>query len=370
MARSEHHPNGLIHYNPQLSYRGYTLFCADDHQTLLLDMEGSVVHRWQFDGGINNAELLPSGNLIALMKRPPDISGQRGLNGLAAGVVELDWNSNVVWKFEDPWIHHDYERLSNGNTLMIKWEPIPKTLVKRIKGGYHHEDDDSGQMMGDVVIEVTPAGEILRNWKSWSQLDTTKDVICPIEHRREWTHANSISVAPNGDWLVSLRNTSTIVQVNPRSGKVRWRWNGVTSHQHDVNYSSEKTITIFDNGLHRRGIDFSRVIEIDAKTKEVVWEYTDNPPFSFFTVMGGSARVLPNGNVFICETAKGQFFEVTRDKKVVWEYINPFFSENPRLGAGRMNNVYRVHRYGVDYLGLDGRDLNPDNFANLNRLYS
>ncbi len=26
MARSEHHPNGLIHYNPQLSHRGYTLF--------------------------------------------------------------------------------------------------------------------------------------------------------------------------------------------------------------------------------------------------------------------------------------------------------------------------------------------------------
>jgi hypothetical protein len=26
-------------------------------------------------------------------------------------------------------------------------------------------------------------------------------------------------------------------------------------------------------------------------------------------------------------------FEVTRDRKVVWEYINPIFVHNPRLGG-------------------------------------
>lgn len=370
MARSEHHPNGLIHYNPQLSYRGYTLFSADKNKTFLIDMQGRIVHRWQFDGGLTNAEILPNGNLIAMMNPAPEMAGQRGLNGLAAGMVELDWASNVVWRFEDPWLHHDYQRMPNGNTLIIKWVPITKTLVKRIKGGYDHKDDDAGTMLGDAIIEVDPEGVIIREWQSWSVLDLKKDLICPLEHRREWTHANSISLAPNGDWLVSLRNVSTVIQINPRSGKQRWRWNGVTSHQHDVNYSGDQTISIFDNGLHRRGIDFSRVIEIDAKSKEIVWEYTDNPPFSFFTVMGGSARVLPNGNVLICETSKGQFFEVTRDKKVVWEYINPFFVPNPRLGYGRMNLVFRVHRYGPDYPGLAAKELNPANWANLNRLWA
>jgi hypothetical protein len=60
---------------------------------------------------------------------------------------------------------------------------------------------------------------------------------------------------------------------------------------------------------------------------------------------------------------------VTRDKKVVWEYINPFFFSNPRLG-GRMNLVFRAHRYAQDAPALAGRDLDPGRYANLNRLYA
>ena len=65
MARSEHHPNGLIHHNPQLSYRGYTLFSANSKEAFLIDMEGRFVHRWRSEKGITNPELLPNGNLVA-----------------------------------------------------------------------------------------------------------------------------------------------------------------------------------------------------------------------------------------------------------------------------------------------------------------
>ena len=85
--------------------------------------------------------------------------------------------------------------------------------------------------------------------------------------------------------------------------------------------------------------------------------------------MGGGVDRLPNNNMLICETAKGQFFEVTRDKKVVWAYINPFFVSNHRLG-GRMNLVFRAHRYGVDHPALRERGLDPDRYRNLNRLYA
>ena len=84
--------------------------------------------------------------------------------------------------------------------------------------------------------------------------------------------------------------------------------------------------------------------------------------------MQGSADRLPNGNTLICEAAKGHLFEVTPDKKVVWEYINPFFEINRRMG-GRINLVARAHRYGPDYPGVADKDLDPDRLANLNRLY-
>lgn len=369
MARSEHHPSGLIHYNPELSFRGYTLFTANHTQALLIDMHGRVVHRWEDSRGITNAELLPNGNLIAMMMPSESAEGQRGLNGQAAGCFELDWAGNVVWEYNDPWIHHDYQRLPNGNTLLVKWQELPKSLVRRIKGGYNEDGDDPTRMLGDMVIEVDANGNVLKTWKSWDHFDPKTEIICPLDHRLEWSHCNSLSLAPNGDWLMSFRRINLIAEISAKSGKIKWKLaDGTTAHQHDAKYTDKGTITLFDNGVHRRGIEYSRALELDAKTRKVVWEYADDPPFSFYTVMGGSVQRLPNGNTLICETSKGQFFEVTHGKKVVWEYISPFFVSNPRVG-GRMNMVFRAHRYGPEHSALADRDLDPARYANLNRLY-
>jgi hypothetical protein len=370
MARSEHHPDGLIHYNPQLAYRGYTLFSAGGDSALLIDMEGRVVHQWRDARGIANPELLPNGHLLTLSAPSREVEGQRGLNGQAASCFELDWDGNPVWEYADPWIHHDYERLPDGNTLLVKWLPMPKSAVRRVKGGYHDPDDDPGHMLGDVVLEVDPNGTTVRSWKSWQHFDPATEIICPLDHRMEWSHCNSISLTPSGDWLLSFRRISMLAEVHAGSGAIKWKWaDGTTSHQHDAKYSGPNTITVFDNGVHRRGVEYSRALEIDATSLEILWEYADDPPFSFYSLMGGGVDALPNGNMLICETAKGQFFEVTRDRKVVWEYINPFYVRNRRLG-GRINMAFRAHRYGVDHPALEGRDLDPARHANLNRLYA
>ena len=39
------------------------------------------------------------------------------------------------------------------------------------------------------------------------------------------------------------------------------------------------------------------------------------------------AQRLTNGNTLICSGADGRLFEVTAQKEIVWEYINPFFDE-------------------------------------------
>ena len=369
MARTEHHPTGLIHYNPRLSFRGYTLFTAQMNNAFLIDPKGRFVHRWQHERGITNAELLPNGNLLALTMPSPEVQGQRGLNGQAAACVELDWDNNILWEYNDPWIHHDQKRLANGNTLLLRWEPMPKRLIKRISGGYNATGDDPKHMLGDTVLEVTPEGSIVRKWRSWEHLDPEIDMICPLDDRREWTHANSIDTAPNGDWVISFRRISTIIRVSPKRGEIKWRFNDESvRHQHDARFISSNRATFFDNGVHRKGIEYSRAVEISTRSKKIVWSYMDNPPFTLYTLMGGSVERLPNGNTLICETSKGHFLEVTQDGKVVWEYINPMFSTNPRLG-GRMNMVFKVHRYSSGYPGLNGRKLKPDNLANLNQLY-
>lgn len=368
MGRAHHHPVGLIYYEPQACFRGYTLF-SGDNGGLLIDMEGRICHRWDNERGVQYGNLLDNGNLLCRAAPSPDVEGQRGLNGQTACVFEMDWDGNVLWEYKDEWLHHDHERLPNGNTLLIRWERMSEELTSRIQGGYRSDDDDQ-QMLGDVVLEVDRDGRVVREWKSWEHLDVEEDVICPLEHRMEWTHCNSIYVTPDGDWIVSMRRIDTIAVIDRETGAFKWKWGpGAISHQHDAKFLDNGNVMLFDNGVHARGPSFSRVLEIDPETKETVWSYRASPAFSMFSFMGSGADRLPNGNTLIAECQSGRIFEVTRDKGVVWEYINPFFRDNPRLGD-RMNMVWRAHRYGPDHPALEGRDLDPAQYANLNRLYA
>jgi hypothetical protein len=128
-------------------------------------------------------------------------------------------------------------------------------------------------------------------------------------------------------------------------------------------------VLLFDNGSHRRGqgVPYSRVIEIDPATNQIVWEYRGEPPFSFYSPVISSAERLPNGNTLICEGSAGRLFEVTPDKEIVWEYINPVFTPGAGAAGGgpldASNAVFRAHRYGPDYPALQGKDLDPAHYA-------
>ena len=59
-------------------------------------------------------------------------------------------------------------------------------------------------------------------------------------------------------------------------------------------------------------------------------------------------------------------FEVTRKGEIVWEYVWPRYLNF----IGRTTNmVWRVHRYPPDYPGLEGKDLDPDRLAWVNRIW-
>jgi len=102
--------------------------------------------------------------------------------------------------------------------------------------------------------------------------------------------------------------------------------------------------------------DYSRVLEFNPKTYEVVWEYTQTNPTAdldgdgiikgnerkFFTAFMGSAQRLANGNTLITESNSGRVFEVTKEKEVVWEYIARTTSSGmpEQVGAA----VYRAYK--------------------------
>ena len=377
MGWSLHHPNGLIYYASQNCYRGYTVFSnLRGHDANLIDMEGRICHRWHSDQGINYAYLLDNGNLLLLTGAPGDPAGTGGLGGSGAALLELDWENNVVWEFRDPLLHHDFERLPNGNTLALLWEALTPEMTVQVLGGY--ESSDGPQVMyGDVVKEITPRGEVVDVWRSFEHLSFEEDTICPLESRREWTHGNTLNVTANGDLLVSYRSTSTVGIVDRATGSFRWKWGpGQISHQHQPTFLDNGRVLLFDNGSHRLApsTNYSRLIEVDPETNEIMWEYRGDPPISFYSYQISGAQRLPNENTLICEGAPGRLFEVTPNNQIVWEYINPMFAASGQVVGGTVtgqaNSIFRAHRYGPGHPALAGKDLDPQHYANLNRLYA
>jgi uncharacterized protein (UPF0248 family) len=121
------------------------------------------------------------------------------------------------------------------------------------------------------------------------------------------------------------------------------------AQQHDPRPLPNGNVLIFDNGTHRpdHPATFSRVIEVDPRTSEIVWEYVDQSLFEFFSPYISGAQRLANGNTLICEGVHGRIFEVTRAGEVVWEYVSPYFFHEP--GRPGLNNwVFRAFRYTRD----------------------
>jgi hypothetical protein len=148
---------------------------------------------------------------------------------------------------------------------------------------------------------------------------------------------------PDGNILVSFRTNSTVAMINRQTGAIYWKLGAPPlSGQHAPYILSNGNMLLFDNGPHRldNTFPFSRVLEINPATKEIVWKYQDTPEWSFYSPRISNAQRLPNGNTLISEGFFGRLFEVTREGDTVWEYVNPYF-------VGPLNRVARVFRYSA-----------------------
>jgi hypothetical protein len=377
MAWLVNRPIGLTYSAPG-AFEGFTFFCSvRGHHASVLDMQGRIVHQWHHPEGIQHLKLLENGHLLIQTLPTPDSGPLHEIGGSAGAMIELDRDGNTVWEHRDLTQHHDYVRLANGNTVYLAWETIPKEISDQIQGGYHNPEDPE-QMWGDVVREIDPAGNLVTEWRSWEHLDFDLDVICPLESHKEWTHANSLEVLENGDWLISFRLTSTVVIVDRSSGDIRWRWGPTNahpehdkkfgppalSHQHNAQMLPNGNVMVFDNGCHRRGgPSWSRIVEIDPATYEFEWTYAGRTILEFYSFMVSGAQRLPNGNTLITEGASGRILEVTMGHVPVWEYISPWTVPS-RFGPSPA--VFRAYRYAPDDPRLAGYDFSADRHTELN----
>jgi hypothetical protein len=213
---------------------------------------------------------------------------------------------------------------------------------------------EAGKMYSDYLAEVTRAGKTVWEWRTWEHLDPEADGIAEVQAPRTmWAQGNSVQELPDGDILASFRPTSTVVRICRSTGKLLWKLGPpAVSGQHAPTLLTNGNILIFDNGTHRLddSMPYSRAIEVNPATKEIVWKYQDHPSWNFFSPRMGIAQRLANGNTLLTESSFGRFFEVTNEGQIVWEYVNPFFGR-PFFGGpvgSETNQVFRALRYSPE----------------------
>lgn len=371
-------PVGLTLYDPGKCSPGYTLFCPlASPAVYLMDMTGEVVHMWLV-GMSPSKRTTPHAKYL----------GESRILYESDWLTEMDWKGNVVWQYkpegsdDDPhggagsiaWDpkyrarhnHHDFQRLPNGNTLILASERVT------------NEDISPHQLTSDYFVEIAPDGRPVWVWHSdrhfdeFGFSDEARRLIseAPGSHMGlpwgDYLHTNTLEVLPAnelasdderfkpGNILSCHRNTNTIFIVDKSSGKVVWWWGrDQLVGPHHPNMLPNGHIIVYDNGgqagYPRRTRIFTRLIELNPATGQIVWQYVHQPRrfyhHKFFSFSWGSVQRLPNGNTLSLDGNRGRIFEVTPSGEIVWEYVNGFLGT---FNYGRIkrieSGVYRCYR--------------------------
>jgi hypothetical protein len=275
-----------------------------------------------------------------------------------AGTVKLDRCGEVEWILPRG-SHHSIERSREGGF----W--IPGRTYSEVVAGFPRSETWYGE---DLILRVSDEGEVLaevtvpelfvaNGLLHLMLLKGPGQVFRPVDV----VHLNDIEELPDsiaarfpafeaGDLMLSFRNVHVVMIVDPRDWKVKWYQMGPWVRQHDPDFQSNGTITIFDNradddfeGAHLGG---SEIVELDPSTGTTRRLYGGRPGQDMHTRILGKHQMLPNGNILITQSQGGRILEVTETGEIVWELINRYDEEH-------MAVITQATRYPPSYFEVD-----------------
>jgi hypothetical protein len=201
-----------------------------------------------------------------------------------------------------------------------------------------HGGSADSLVTGHQLIRQDASGTKSVLFDAWDHFALT-DNVEPVPGQLDFDHPNSISIAADGNYVVSWRNLDVITNIDASTGALIWTLAGpfatiasdlaITgdplngfSAQHSARSLDNGNLLVFDNGT-RHSTQASRAVEYQldtgAHTATRIWDFTHAPPF--YTSFTGSVQRLANGNTFIGWTFGRPLTatEVTSSGTTVWE---------------------------------------------------
>jgi hypothetical protein len=322
-----------------------TTFATGPSFSTIVDRNGVPVWVVNAAGGDLDLKQQPlTGDLTIF--RPATGAGKTG-----SRLVTLDDSFGEASSIEvaDPLTNtddHDAEKLADGSTLLLGYEP-------------------NGTDIDSTIQKVDAGGNVVFQWSSAPYRDESVNFWTPpaFPGMTDYAHVNSIQEVPDGtgDVIASFRHFSSVYRIATRDhdgvqkGDVVWKFGGRHSDftfpddpyngpcaQHAASLTPDGHLMVFDNGSANWSgamcIDpsdplgtpierpFTRVAEYSLDTvagsASLVWSYgpDDYAPDTMFAFFAGSARRLANGNTLIgwASEMKATATEVDSAKNELW----------------------------------------------------
>jgi len=302
-------------------YGGYVLFdllaLNPEAPASLFVIDGDGATRWHIgrsDGVIGppsvfaGAKLRPDGSVLFLRDYSLYVIDEMGVEQVALSSAELGL----------PGLHHDVIELDNGNFLSMSY------TFRDVE----YPDLGLTHVAGDLLVEITPDGEVVWEWDSFDHLDPQRrrdgfdDVIldpATLTNGQDWTHGNGmIYDAATDTILFSMRHQDWLVQIDRATGDVLWRFGEEGDfqlvqgtwqyHQHSPQWQADGTLLLYDNGNANPNLEdaleTSRAvryaIDTEAMTVTQVWE---DEAEDFLSIIAGDADRLPDGSVLVTDSS-------------------------------------------------------------------
>lgn len=319
--------SGVTRYDEGSAWGGLNLYTSGDApRAVLMDMRGNVLYEW----GKELGEVWP--RLYESIEEEPHAHYWRRVRLLEngdilaifewLGLIKLDRDSDLLWAYRDG-CHHDLDVAEDGRIYVLTRREIPPPPGLGL----------TGPVLDDEITILDPRGEKIR---SISLLESFRNseyapLLARMRKRGDIFHTNTIELLEGGRpsgipafgtgcVLVSVRELDTVAVVDPDAEKVVWAMTGMWRAQHQPSLLRDGNILLFDNLGSPAG---SGVLEVDPLSREIAWEYEGTSGDPFFSRRSGSCHRLSNGNTLIVESDNGRAFEVTPEKEIVWEFLNP-----------------------------------------------
>jgi hypothetical protein len=209
--------------------------------------------------------------------------------------------------------------------------------LSRYGGAYN------GALIDSAVQEYDlKTGRLLRSWDALDHIPLSESKASLPTNGFPWDayHVNSIDLAPNDTFLVSMRNTWAAYLVQRESGRVEWTLGGNRSSfklgagaafewQHDVRLRDRSTVTLYDDHccqltgggtyVNPTGASRGLVLRLDqrARTASLARQYGERGGFASDYM--GDTQPLSNGDVFVGWGSEPYFSEFDRSGKLLFE---------------------------------------------------